>query len=45
MHDTFAATKDNDFAYDWLPKRDTGYDVLALFDRGTPSTSRSRLDG
>ena len=28
-----AATKDNDFAYDWLPKRDTGYDVLAIFDR------------
>jgi hypothetical protein len=23
-----AATQDNDFCYDWLPKRDTGYDVL-----------------
>lgn len=28
-----AATKQNDFAYDWLPKRDTGYDVLAIFER------------
>ena len=28
-----AATKDNDFAYDWLPKRDTGYDILAMFER------------
>ena len=28
-----AATKDNDFCYDWLPKRDTGYDVLAMFER------------
>jgi formate dehydrogenase major subunit len=28
-----AATKENDFAYDWLPKRDTGYDVLAIFER------------
>ncbi len=28
-----AATKDNDFAYDWFPKRDTGYDILAMFER------------
>lgn len=28
-----AATKDNDFAYDWLPKRDSAYDVLAIFER------------
>lgn len=28
-----AAHKDNDFAYDWLPKRDGGYDVLAMFER------------
>ena len=28
-----AATKDNDFAYDWLPKRDGAYDVLAMFER------------
>jgi formate dehydrogenase-N alpha subunit len=28
-----AANKDNDFAYDWLPKRDGAYDVLAMFDR------------
>jgi formate dehydrogenase-N alpha subunit len=28
-----AATKDNDFAYDWLPKRDAAYDVLAIFER------------
>ena len=28
-----AATKDNDFAYDWLPKRDGAYDVLAQFER------------
>lgn len=28
-----AANKDNDFAYDWLPKRDGAYDVLALFER------------
>ena len=27
-----AATKDNDFAYDWLPKRDGAYDVLAMFE-------------
>lgn len=28
-----AATKENDFAYDWMPKRDTAYDVLSIFDR------------
>ena len=28
-----AAKKENDFAYDWLPKRDTAYDVLAIFER------------
>jgi len=28
-----AANKDNDFAYDWLPKRDGAYDVLAMFER------------
>jgi len=27
-----AATKENDFAYDWLPKRDGAYDVLAMFE-------------
>jgi formate dehydrogenase-N alpha subunit len=27
-----AATKDNDFAYDWVPKRDGAYDVLAMFE-------------
>jgi len=27
-----AATADNDFAYDWLPKRDGAYDVLAMFE-------------
>jgi formate dehydrogenase major subunit len=27
-----AATKDNDFAYDWLPKLDKVYDVLRVFD-------------
>ncbi len=27
-----AAHKDNDFAYDWLPKRDGAYDVLAMFE-------------
>ncbi len=27
-----AATKDNDFAYDWTPKRDGAYDVLAMFE-------------
>lgn len=28
-----AATKENNFAYDWLPKRDGAYDVLAIFER------------
>jgi formate dehydrogenase major subunit len=28
-----AATKENDFAYDWFPKRDGAYDVLAMFER------------
>jgi formate dehydrogenase major subunit len=28
-----AATKDNDFAYDWIPKRDGAYDILAMFER------------
>ena len=28
-----AATKDNGFCYDWLPKRDAAYDVLAMFER------------
>ncbi len=28
-----AATKENDFCYDWVPKRDTGYDILAMFER------------
>ena len=28
-----AATKENDFAYDWVPKRDGAYDVLAIFER------------
>jgi formate dehydrogenase major subunit len=28
-----AASKDNDFAYDYLPKRDGAYDVLAIFER------------
>jgi formate dehydrogenase-N alpha subunit len=28
-----AATKENEFAYDWLPKRDGAYDVLAIFER------------
>jgi formate dehydrogenase major subunit len=27
-----AATKENNFAYHWLPKNDKGYDVLASFD-------------
>lgn len=27
-----AATKENDFAYDWLPKTDKAYDVLAMFE-------------
>ena len=28
-----AATDKNDFCYDWLPKKDAAYDVLALFER------------
>ena len=28
-----AATKENNFAYDWMPKRDTAYDALAIFER------------
>lgn len=28
-----AATKENDFGYHWIPKRDTAYDVLAIFER------------
>ncbi len=27
-----AATKENDWAYDWLPKLDKLYDVLAVFE-------------
>ena len=27
-----AATKDNDFAFDYLPKKDAAYDVLHMFD-------------
>jgi formate dehydrogenase major subunit len=27
-----AATRENDFAYDWVPKRDGAYDVLAMFE-------------
>jgi anaerobic selenocysteine-containing dehydrogenase len=27
------ATKENDFCYDWVPKRDTGYDIMAMFER------------
>jgi formate dehydrogenase-N alpha subunit len=28
-----AATDKNDFCYDWLPKKDAAYDVLAIFER------------
>lgn len=28
-----AATAENQFAYDWLPKRDGAYDILAMFER------------
>jgi formate dehydrogenase major subunit len=28
-----AATADNQFAYDWFPKRDGAYDILAMFER------------
>jgi formate dehydrogenase-N alpha subunit len=27
-----AATAENDFAYDWIPKRDGGYDILHMFE-------------
>ena len=27
-----AANKDNDFAFDWLPKKDAAYDVLHMFE-------------
>jgi formate dehydrogenase major subunit len=27
------ATADNQFAYDWIPKRDTAYDIMAIFER------------
>jgi formate dehydrogenase major subunit len=27
------ATADNAFAYDWLPKRDGAYDIMAIFER------------
>jgi len=27
-----AATKENNYAYDWLPKHNTAYDVLAMFE-------------
>lgn len=28
-----AATADNDYAYDWFPKRDADYDIMAVFER------------
>ena len=28
-----AATAENDYGYDWLPKKDAAYDVLAIFER------------
>lgn len=28
-----AATVENNYAYDWIPKRDGAYDVLAMFER------------
>ncbi len=28
-----AATVENDYAYDWIPKRDTAYDIMAMFER------------
>jgi formate dehydrogenase major subunit len=28
-----AATDKNDYGYDWLPKKDAAYDVLAIFER------------
>ncbi len=27
------ATVENNFGYDWMPKRDTAYDILAIFER------------
>jgi len=27
-----AATAENDFAFDWIPKRDAGYDILHIFE-------------
>ena len=27
-----AATEENGFAYDWIPKRDAGYDILHIFE-------------
>ena len=27
------ATKETDFAFDWLPKRDQAYDIMAIFER------------
>jgi formate dehydrogenase major subunit len=36
-----AATKENDFAYDWLPKRDSAYDILAIFER----MAQGRING
>jgi formate dehydrogenase-N alpha subunit len=27
-----AATAENDYAYDWIPKRDGGYDILHMFE-------------
>ncbi len=28
-----AATAENNFGYDWMPKRDAAYDILAIFER------------
>lgn len=28
-----AATPENDFAFDWFPKRDADYDIMAVFER------------
>jgi len=28
-----AATAENDYAYDWFPKRDADYDIMAVFER------------
>ena len=28
-----AATAENDYAYDWIPKRDTAYDAMAIVER------------